>query len=176
LTLDKARLRPAADDRDAPVVKSQDMTPFGTSAGTFAEAARVLAPGGVFLACDYDWPPATGTWAAEAAWKTCHAQARALEQARGTMADLRHWEKAGHLARMAASGRFRFTREILVHHEDTGDAGRLVGLMRSQGFVASLLKDGATEAEIGLADFRDRVTRALGTTPGGRPRGSCLDS
>lgn len=33
---------------------------------TFQEAARILRSGGVFAACDYDWPPTTGSWEADA--------------------------------------------------------------------------------------------------------------
>ena len=128
---------------------------------TFAEVARVLRPGGVFLACDYNWPPATGVWEAEVAWNACHDRARALEQVRNTHAGVRHWAKSGHLERMATSGRFRFTREIDLHHHDAGDAERFVGLMRSQGLVASLKKAGASDAELGLDELRAVALRTM---------------
>jgi SAM-dependent methyltransferase len=40
---------------------------------TFAEVARILRPGEVFVALDCDWPPNVGNWHAEAAWDRCRA-------------------------------------------------------------------------------------------------------
>ena len=40
---------------------------------TFAEAARLLRPGGVFAALDCDWPPSIGNAEAEQAWHTTRA-------------------------------------------------------------------------------------------------------
>ena len=48
--------------------------------GTFLEAARILRPGGVFAACDYDWPPATGRWEADAAYAACMQRVQACEE------------------------------------------------------------------------------------------------
>src|SRR5262249_27493451 len=82
---------------------------------TFAEVARILRPGGVFAAYDCDWPP-TFHWQVEQAYSTCQAQAHAAEQAHGLSREVRSWEKSGHLERIRASGRFRFAKEILLHH------------------------------------------------------------
>lgn len=132
-------------------------------ASTFAEVARVLAPGGVFLACDYDWPPATGAWEADAAFEACVVESRRRERELGHATNLRQWDKPRHLARMEASGCFRYTREMLVHHTDEGNAGRLVGLLLSQGHVAAALKHGVTEAELGVVRLRAVAERALGS-------------
>jgi len=47
--------------------------------GTFEEARRLLCPGGVFAAVDYDWPPVTGSWKADLAWRECNDRAVRLE-------------------------------------------------------------------------------------------------
>lgn len=133
--------------------------------GTFEEARRILVPGGVFAACDYDWPPTTGSWEADAAYLACSANIRQVERAQPDPAPLKHWGKEGHLARMAASGCFRFTKEIVLHHIERGNAARLIGVLLSQGSVQTLLKNGITESQLGIDVFRAQVQRALGDEP-----------
>jgi len=57
---------------------------------------------------------------------------------------------------------FSFTKEIFCHSVEHGDARRLVGLAESQGTVASLLKHGLSEDEIGISDLREVARRILG--------------
>lgn len=64
--------------------------------------------------------------------------------------------------RIEQCGRFRYAKEIVLHHVETGGADRLVGLALSQGLVASLLKRGVSEEEIGMAALREETRRALG--------------
>jgi SAM-dependent methyltransferase len=132
---------------------------------TFEEAARLLARGGVFAACDYDWPPATLAWEADAAWETCALRCARLEREHGVDAELRRWDKSGHLARMAASGRFRHTREVLLHHVDEGNAERFSGLARTQGHVSVLLRKGLSDRELGLDALDATVASTLGSEP-----------
>jgi hypothetical protein len=72
------------------------------------------------------------------------------------------WEKHEHLARMKNSGCFRYTKEIVVHHIEQGNAERLIGLLLSQGSVMTLLKNGIADAELGLDRFKQKVTETLG--------------
>ena len=130
-------------------------------APTFAEAARILRPGGVFAAYDCDWPP-TMHWEAEGAYIDVLVRVRTLERERSISQDVTKWGKSEHLTRMRQSGRFRFVREILLHNTEPGNAERLVGLARSQGSVATLLKHGLTEADIGLDTLRSVAERTLG--------------
>ena len=133
-------------------------------ATTFAEAARILKPGGIFAACDYDWPPVTPAWTADAAFKSCIRSARRLERTLKSDSTLRQWDKAGHFQRMEASGCFRYVKEALLHHLDEGNAERLVGLLLSQGFVQSVLKKGVSEAELGIDTLRKTAIQILGDT------------
>jgi SAM-dependent methyltransferase len=130
-------------------------------APTFAEVARILRPGGVFAAYDCDWPP-TMHWEAEAVYQETSRRVAALGEARGSFAGVQSWEKSEHLARMRRSGHFRHVKELLVHSVEEGSAERLVGLCRSQGSVATLLKRGVTEAEIGLDTLVREARRLLG--------------
>jgi SAM-dependent methyltransferase len=128
---------------------------------TFAEVARILRSGGIFAAYDCDWPP-TFSWEAEHAYSDCLAQATIVEQSRGLGRDVRYWDKRQHLARIRDSERFRFVKEIVVHHVERGGAERLVGLALSQGQVASLIKAGVPEEEIGIDRLRATARRILG--------------
>lgn len=132
---------------------------------TFEEARRILQPGGVFAAFDYDWPPTTGSWQADAAYEACMEQVRACERQTPQPAPVRRWEKEQHLARMQASGCFRYVKEVVLHHLDEGNAERLVGLLLSQGGVMSMLKAGYTEAQLGIVEFRQVAERTLGAEP-----------
>ena len=129
--------------------------------GTFAEVSRILRPGGVFAAVDCDWPPVV-CWEVEEAWSRFTRQSRELEDKLGISGTIERWGKDGHLARMKESGRFRQVREILLHNVEQGDSERLVGLARSQGGVATALKMGLTEDEVGLAALREAAERCLG--------------
>jgi len=133
--------------------------------GTFAEAHRVLVPGGVFAAIDYDWPPVSGSWRTDQAWGGCHERAARLEAALAGERP-RRWDKASHAARMQASGCFRFVRESVLHHIDAGGWERSVGLLRSQGGVMDLLKAGYSDEDLGIGEL-ERLARAeLGDEPG----------
>jgi ubiquinone/menaquinone biosynthesis C-methylase UbiE len=130
--------------------------------GTFRECARILRAGGVFAAYDCDWPPTTAHWEADAAFLLLMARVHQLEAEHGTATGVRRWEKQQHLDRMQASGCFRFTKEVVVHHVESGNAERLVGIARSQGGLMSLLKHGLSEANIGLDELRAVAQRTLG--------------
>lgn len=129
---------------------------------TFEEAARILRPGRVFAAYDYDWPPLTGYWEADLAYKTCIEYIQGIEKEFKLKTPLQQWDKGQHLARMQASGCFRYCREIVLHQVDQGCAERLVGLLLSQGGVMTLLKAGWSEEQLGIDQFREKVEKILG--------------
>jgi len=132
---------------------------------TFVEAARLLGPGGVFACCDYDWPPMTGQWQADLAFEQCLTRIGSLEQELRRVQRLQRWDKGEHLARMKASGCFRYAREALLHHVDWGNAERLVGLLLSQGSTMDLLKSGQSEEQLGISELRQTTARTLGALP-----------
>jgi len=148
----------------AEIVTASQALHWMEPAPTFTEVARILRPGGVFAAYDADWPPTLG-WQAEQAYAEFIARVEQIGQERGWYYNVLKWKKEEHLTRMQASARFRFVKELVVHHVELGNAERLVGLALSQGGVATLLKRGMTESEIGVPALRARVQTALGDTP-----------
>ena len=79
--------------------------------------------------------------------------------------DARSWSKSGHLERMRASGRFRFTRELLFDEPVEGGAERFIALMRSQGSYQGLVKRGLDEGVLGATMFDEEVAAAFGARP-----------
>lgn len=127
---------------------------------TFEESARILRPGGVFAAYDYDWPPSTSSWEVDAVYTDCVAHARRLEKEHAEPVLM--WEKEGHLARMQTSGCFRYVRECLLHQRDEGHAERIVGLYLSQGHVQTLLKRGLSAQDLRVDYLTEVARRAFG--------------
>jgi ubiquinone/menaquinone biosynthesis C-methylase UbiE len=149
-------------DQCAQIVTCSQALHWMEPQATFDEVARILTPGGVFAAYDYDWPPTTGAWEAEAAYAECMRRVREHEKNAQPGRAVSFWDKDQHLARMRASGRFRYAKEILVHHLDHGDADRYIGLLLSQGSVMTLLKEGISEAQLGIDQCRTVAARVLG--------------
>ena len=127
----------------------------------FAEIARLLRTGGVFAAYDCDWPPACHP-DAESAYREVMSRSEALGRERGLFAGVRRWQKSEHLERIRESGRFGYTNELLAHAEDRGSAARLVGLARSQGSLATLLKNGVSDEAVGLDRLHEVAVRTMG--------------
>jgi SAM-dependent methyltransferase len=122
-----------------------------------AEAARLLRPGGVFAAYDYDWPPVVHP-DVEAAYEE---MLRRVFEARHKGGRPRY-PKEGHLEQVRRSGLFRYTREAVLHSRERGSAERIVGMALSLGPLTVLLNDGMSEEEIGLAALRRACDGALG--------------
>ena len=123
-----------------------------------AEAARLLRPGGVFAAYDYDVPPLVRP-EVDAAFSALFAARRAarvrLEQEGGAVT----WPKEDHLERIRESRLFRFSRELVCHSFDQADARRLVGLAQSLGGPHG---DSAAEIEEAMGRLREVAADLLG--------------
>jgi SAM-dependent methyltransferase len=142
---------------EADIVTCSQSFHWMESEPTLAEAARLLRPGGVFAAYDYDWPPVCD-WEVEQAFSEL---VRRVGKARGIPKKLRY-DKSEHLDRIEASGQFRFVREVVLHSREGGGAKRIVGMALSLGPLAVLLEDGKSEEELGLARLRETAARAFG--------------
>jgi len=128
-------------------------------APTFAEVARILCSGGLFVAYDYDWPP-TVHWEVEQAYHDVIARFRRIRAERAIDRGVKSWSKENHLLRMQDSGQFRYVKELVVHHTEEGNAQRFIGLTVSYG-IARYLKHGyLTEQEVGL-DYLQCVAQEL---------------
>ncbi len=128
---------------------------------TLSEVARILRPGGVFAAIDCDWPPSVLP-ELDLAYTECVVKADDSKYADIRLARVKSWPKDQHLENIRCSGCFRSTRESTFHKIEPGNAERLVGLARSQGSVAALLKAGVSEEELGLIELRKTGQRILG--------------
>jgi SAM-dependent methyltransferase len=127
----------------------------------FAEVERILRPGGVFAAYDYDWPPIVDPELDEA-FKAYQGRRQQARQARGIERGADRWEKGKHLERMRASGRFRFCRELLLHSIEEGNAQRVGGFARSLGLPVADVNDDELERELRVDVLEDVAQRVLG--------------
>jgi SAM-dependent methyltransferase len=128
---------------------------------TFAEVERILRPGGVFAAYDYDWPPVVDP-ELDDAFKAYQGRRRQARQARGIQRGADRWAKEKHLERMRASGRFRFCREFVLHSVEEGNAQRIGGFARSLGLPVADPSDGGLERELRLDALEEVAHRVLG--------------
>lgn len=126
-----------------------------------AEAARILRPGGVFAAYDYDWPPAIEP-EIDAAF-AAHQEARSDARRRlGLEAGAATWPKTSHVAQIRDSGHFRDAREVVCHGWDEVDAQRVVGLAESIGGPRAIFGDRAPEVGQTFELLRETARRVLG--------------
>lgn len=123
----------------------------------FAEAARILRPGGVFAAYDYDWPPAVDP-ELDAAFEAYQARRREVRARRGLQRGGDRWPKHEHLARMRASGCFEWCREVVLHSVEEGDAERIGGFARSLGLPVVVTDD----PELRIGELEAVARRVLG--------------
>ena len=126
---------------------------------TLAEIARILRPGGLFAAYDYDWPPIFH-WELDLLAQEIGSRLVELVRERGLTQNLKIWPKDRHLDRMRESAHFRFTREVFLHHTEQGDAARLLEMMRSNAFSSQFQ---FTEQEIGFDRFSSAAFQYLGS-------------
>jgi SAM-dependent methyltransferase len=149
------------DDGVADIVTCSQSFHWMEAEPTLAEATRILRPGGVFAAYDYDLPPAVDPEvdAAFSAYLARRREARAKRSIRQG-ADL--WSKDKHLERMRESGRFAFCREIVLHSVEDGDAERVGGLARSLGLPMADPDHPELEQELRIEELEDAARRVLG--------------
>jgi ubiquinone/menaquinone biosynthesis C-methylase UbiE len=129
---------------------------------TLAEAVRLLRPGGVFAAYDYDTPPLVHP-EVDAAFTEHLARRRRLRDEHRVEAGWTRTPKAGHLERIQESGRFRHAREAVFHDEAEVGADDVIGFAHSLGLVPELRALGATEEELGLTQLETVARRVLGS-------------
>lgn len=130
-------------------------------APVLAEAARILRPGGVFAAYDYDLPPVVQPEVDAAFAAHFEARRRARERL-GLAAGAASWPKHRHLEQLRASGHFRFTREVVCHGTSQTDADTLVGLAESLGGPPELFAGQAPEVGESLRTLAETAHRLLG--------------
>ncbi len=128
---------------------------------TLAEIARILRPGGLFAAYDYDAPPAIH-WELDQLAQEGSARLIALIRERGLPQSFKIWPKNKSLDPLRESAHFRFTREVLLHHIEQGDAARFLEMMQSNAFSNQFQ---FTEQEIGFDRLRQAALQHIGSEP-----------
>jgi SAM-dependent methyltransferase len=111
-----------------------------------AEVARILRPGGVFAAYDYDVPPIVRP-EVDLAFAAYFEARRVARERLGVPAGAATWPKDGHLSRLRESGHFWFTREFVCHSLVHTDADRIVGFAESIGPPRGALGGAAPEVD-----------------------------
>ncbi|HCI81043.1 MAG TPA: class I SAM-dependent methyltransferase [Ktedonobacter sp.] len=128
---------------------------------TLAEIARILRPGGLFAAYDYDVPPAIH-WELDRLTQEAMKNFVELVKARGLARGLNLRSKEQHMKHMRESGHFRFTHEVLLHSVEQGDATRFLEMMRSSAFTNMFQ---FTEQDFGLDRLKQAALQYIGTAP-----------
>jgi SAM-dependent methyltransferase len=154
--------RTGLSDGSADIVTCAQSLHWMEPTSTLAEIARILRPGGLFAAYDYNWPP-TLNWELEQVYQEVDERFEAIVQERGLVQNLPRWSKDKHLDRMRASGHFRFTREILLHHIEQGDAARFIGMVMTNIYGHHLKQNTITEQEIGLDRLKQAALGCIGS-------------
>jgi len=128
---------------------------------TLAEIARILRPGGLFGAYDYDWPPAI-RWELDRLAQEVSKRFVELIRERGLAHTLKIWPKNKSLDPLRESAHFRFTREVFLHYIEQGDAARFLEMMQSSALSNQFQ---FTEQEIGFDRLRQAALQHIGSEP-----------
>ena len=149
------------DPRTADLVTCSQSFHWMDREATLAEAARILRPGGVFAAYDYDMPPLVHP-EIDAAFTGHLRLRRRYRDEHEVEAGWTRRPKAEHLDVIRNCGLFTFAREFVVHDEAEAGVDEVVGLARSLGLVPELLALGVSEEQIGLTRLEETAQRVLG--------------
>jgi ubiquinone/menaquinone biosynthesis C-methylase UbiE len=126
---------------------------------TLAEVARILRPGGLFAAYDYDVPP-TIQWELDLLSQKLVASFVALIRERGLASTVTIWPKNKTLEPLRESGHFRFAREVVLHAIEHGDAARYLAMMRTNALSQQFQ---FTDQETGFARLARAADQLLGS-------------
>lgn len=128
---------------------------------TLTEITRILRPGGLFAAYDYEWSPAIH-WELDRLSLEVGSRQMELVRERGLAQSLKIWPKNKSLDPLRENGSFRFTREVWLHHIEQGDTTRFLKMMQSSAFSGQFQ---FTEQEIGFDRLRQAALQYIGSEP-----------
>ncbi len=148
-------------DECADIVTAAQAFHWMEPTATLAEIARILRPGGLFAAYDYDAPPAIH-WELDRLAQEMTMRLVALAQKRGLPENLKIWPKNKSLDPLRESAHFRFTRDVLLHTVEQGDATRFLAMMQSNAFSQQFP---LTDQETGFDRLRQAALQYIGSEP-----------
>jgi SAM-dependent methyltransferase len=128
---------------------------------TLAEMYRILRPGGVFAIYYCTFPPVMN-WEMEQRFQTFMSWIDRIDEEHRRKLGIRHGTKTNPLPSVQQSGLFRLARDFYLHNPERGNARRLASMVRSFSGVATLLKSGCSEEEIGLTALDAAAHELLG--------------
>jgi len=104
---------------------------------TLEEVYRVLKPGGVLAIYDCDWPPSID-WRIEQAYNALRRKCKIIEAKKEKPAT--QHDKSSYIDAFNAFGKFKFTKEIVLHSVEPCTPERMIGIALSQGAMQEALK------------------------------------
>ncbi len=125
---------------------------------TLNEINRVLNDNGVLVIYDVIWPPSV-SFEFERAYNDLFKNVDELTKELPEEIAFR-WKKTQHINRIHESGYFSFSKETYFHKTEKLSKEQFIGIALSQGGLEALLKQGLTEEEIGITDFRNKIKEA----------------
>jgi SAM-dependent methyltransferase len=146
------------DDGAADIVTCSQSLQWMAPEPTFAEVARILRPGGVFAAYQYE-ALQTPPWEPEVAFGEVRSRVSAISRELGVREERHRWPLA--VERFEESRQFRHCRELHLHSREEGDGERLVGFALSEGSTTTLLERGFSESDLALDRLREAAARWL---------------
>jgi len=136
---------------------------------TLKEVDRILRPGGLFAAIDYDWPPLS-LWPADRAFDGLNAKVRHIEATCPEISEtFIRYPKENHLRNIKDSGRFSYVREVLFANREDCDTERFINLALSKGGLRTILKK---RPDLVADDFQRFQETVRGCFP---PEGLAID-
>ncbi len=128
---------------------------------TLKEIARILKKGGIFATIDYDWPPSID-WIVEQEFRQFSKRVNQLHlRHTGEEREGSRWSKDQHLANIRSSNHFRFSKEIVSHHETSMNAEQFIGLVLSLGSVNRFVKECPQEIAPDFKRFKKMVMHRI---------------
>ena len=129
---------------------------------TLREVGRILVPGGVFAAIDYDWPPRSSK-TVEDCFSELYATAKNLVRKQQTKEKtFTRYDKTKHLARMKESSVFSFTEEREFFGTEACTSERLYQMALSQSWIDIALRQAPEVMEPLLQNYRKVIEKENG--------------
>eukprot|EP01120_Amphizonella_sp_Union-15-10_P013499 TRINITY_DN6260_c0_g1_i4.p1 TRINITY_DN6260_c0_g1~~TRINITY_DN6260_c0_g1_i4.p1 ORF type:complete len:284 (-),score=44.73 TRINITY_DN6260_c0_g1_i4:59-865(-) len=129
---------------------------------TLKEAHRLLRPGGIFAAYDYDWPMSVKDWKVEQAWRDFDAkvvvEGNKLDLFKGVVKR----DKFSYISTMRQLGLFSYVNEIVLHSVERRNAESFLNMTLSQGSVGTVQRGGISLDDCGFKEFKKIVEDGLG--------------